>query len=104
MLIRYLFRCQLGEKRTYSKLKKKSICYNGREYKHEQNAQTCKCDKFDFKCDFGYKRDSCKLISFNTRSALKWTKADNCVPDDTQRKADHICIDGKKDDIITKVK
>ena len=54
--------CQLGEKRTYAKLKKDSICWNGREHKAEENATQCKCNKYDFKCDFGYKRDQSKKL------------------------------------------
>ena len=57
-LIDFVFRndCQLGEKRVYQKLKKESVCYNGREHKSQQNAATCECTKYDYKCDFGYKR------------------------------------------------
>ena len=48
--------CQLGEKRVYQKLKKESVCYNGRKHEAQQNAKTCECTKYDYKCDFGYKR------------------------------------------------
>ena len=53
---RYTEDCQLGEQRTYQRLKKESVCYNGREYVPSQNAKPCKCTLWDFKCDFGYKR------------------------------------------------
>ena len=50
--------CQLGEKRVYQKLRKESVCYNGREHKSQENAATCECTKYDYKCDFGYKRST----------------------------------------------
>ena len=46
----------MGEKRIYQKLKKDSVCYNDRSYKAQENAATCPCTQYDYKCDFGYKR------------------------------------------------
>ena len=71
----FVFRqdCQLGEHRVYQKLKKESVCYNGREHKSQQNADTCECTKYDYKCDFGYKRSQgLASIVFLIYSHLLW--------------------------------
>ena len=48
--------CQLGKKTTYKKLKKDSICFNGKNYEPAKTDKKCKCTAFDFLCDFGYYR------------------------------------------------
>lgn len=78
--------CQLGELRVYQKLKKESVCYNGRAHKSQENAQTCECTKYDYKCDFGYKRSQDEKT---------------CEQDDEQLTMDHICIDGKEEEITS---
>ena len=48
--------CQLGKKTTYKKLKKDSICFNGKKYEPAKTDKKCKCTAYDFLCDFGYYR------------------------------------------------
>ena len=104
LFLNLTFRCVLGEKRTYTKLKKESICYNGRSHEHQQNSAPCKCGKKDFKCDFGYKRTDGKFLAkISIYKNLPKISAGECIPDDDQRNKDHICINGKKDEIVTKV-
>ena len=48
--------CQLGKKTTYKKLKKESVCYNGKGYEPQKTFSKCKCTAYDYLCDFGYYR------------------------------------------------
>ncbi|XP_033889341.3 sortilin [Acipenser ruthenus] len=48
--------CVLGYKETFRRLKKKSVCINGRDYIVEKEQNPCLCTKLDYMCDYGYYR------------------------------------------------
>ncbi|MGH0128623.1 UNVERIFIED_CONTAM: hypothetical protein FKN15_058452 [Acipenser sinensis] len=48
--------CVLGYKETFRRLKKKSVCINGRDYIVEKEQNPCLCSKLDYMCDYGYYR------------------------------------------------
>ncbi|XP_041112185.1 sortilin-like [Polyodon spathula] len=48
--------CVLGYKETFRRLKKKSVCKNGRDYIVEKEQNPCVCNKLDYMCDYGYYR------------------------------------------------
>nr|XP_060629214.1 sortilin isoform X1 [Anolis sagrei ordinatus] len=48
--------CILGYKEEYLRLRKFSVCQNGRDYKVTKQPSVCTCTLDDFLCDFGYFR------------------------------------------------
>ncbi|KAG2468694.1 SORT protein, partial [Polypterus senegalus] len=48
--------CILGYKEKYLRLRKSSVCWNGRDYIVNKQPTTCPCSLEDFLCDFGYYR------------------------------------------------
>ncbi|XP_028652932.2 sortilin-like isoform X4 [Erpetoichthys calabaricus] len=48
--------CILGYKEKYLRLRKSSVCWNGRDYIVNKQPTTCPCSLDDFLCDFGYYR------------------------------------------------
>lgn len=48
--------CMLGYKEKFLRLKKDSVCWNGRDYVINKAHTTCPCTLDDFLCDFGYYR------------------------------------------------
>lgn len=47
--------CQLGEHLMYSRRKRSSFCFNGKEYWHPFPANsTCACGMEDYECEFGF--------------------------------------------------
>ncbi|NWQ84476.1 SORT protein, partial [Columbina picui] len=48
--------CILGYKEQYRRLRKSSVCQNGREYTVTKQPSVCPCTLEDFLCDFGYYR------------------------------------------------
>jgi hypothetical protein len=82
--------CQLGKKTTYKKLKKESICFNGKSYEPAKTDKKCKCTAFDFLCDFGYYR--------------KDPDTPECVPDPDFKSSGHrdICIGENEEEIVSK--
>ncbi|XP_058394686.1 sortilin isoform X3 [Diceros bicornis minor] len=48
--------CILGYKEQYLRLRKSSICQNGRDYVVTKQPSVCACSLEDFLCDFGYFR------------------------------------------------
>ncbi|XP_017273344.1 sortilin 1b [Kryptolebias marmoratus] len=48
--------CMLGYKEKFLRLKKDSVCWNGRDYKINTQPTPCQCTLDDFLCDFGYYR------------------------------------------------
>lgn len=79
--------CQLGQKIYYRKLKKESVCYQGKLFEPNTNPKPCTCTKYDFLCDYGYIRD---------------TNTGECVDDPNfgNRNAD-ICINEEEEEIVT---
>ncbi|XP_029973888.1 sortilin 1b isoform X2 [Salarias fasciatus] len=48
--------CILGYKEKFLRLRKDSVCYNGRDYEVTTQPTPCLCTLDDFLCDFGYYR------------------------------------------------
>nr|XP_005998684.1 PREDICTED: sortilin-like [Latimeria chalumnae] len=48
--------CILGYKEKFRRLKKSSVCRNGRDYIVSKDQKPCLCTKDDYFCDFGYYR------------------------------------------------
>ncbi|KAM6295167.1 sortilin [Aegotheles albertisi] len=48
--------CILGYKEQYRRLRKSSVCHNGRDYAVTKQPSVCPCTLGDFLCDFGYYR------------------------------------------------
>ncbi|XP_035007205.1 sortilin-like isoform X2 [Hippoglossus stenolepis] len=48
--------CVLGYKETFLRLRKDSVCWNGRDYAIAKKLSTCPCTVDDYHCDFGYYR------------------------------------------------
>ncbi|KAL6111681.1 sort1 [Pungitius sinensis] len=48
--------CVLGYKETFLRLRKESVCWNGREYATIRKLSRCTCTMDDYHCDFGYHR------------------------------------------------
>ncbi|XP_077462971.1 sortilin 1b [Stigmatopora argus] len=48
--------CILGYKEKFLRLRKDSVCWNGRDYLVSTEPTPCKCTLDDFLCDFGYYR------------------------------------------------
>ncbi|XP_029911706.1 sortilin 1b [Myripristis murdjan] len=48
--------CMLGYKERFLRLRKDSVCWNGRDYQVNTQPTPCLCTLDDFLCDFGYYR------------------------------------------------
>nr|DBA33869.1 TPA: hypothetical protein GDO54_001493 [Pyxicephalus adspersus] len=48
--------CVLGYKERYLRLRKSSVCQNGRDYLVSSQPESCVCTLDDYMCDFGYFR------------------------------------------------
>ncbi|XP_032377305.1 sortilin 1b [Etheostoma spectabile] len=48
--------CMLGYKEKFLRLRKDSVCWNGRDYQVNTQPTPCLCTLDDFLCDFGYYR------------------------------------------------
>ncbi|KAM9408225.1 sortilin-like [Pholidichthys leucotaenia] len=48
--------CVLGSRETFLRLRKDSICWNGRDYAVSKKLSSCPCTADDYHCDFGYYR------------------------------------------------
>ncbi|KAK5872729.1 hypothetical protein PBY51_013403 [Eleginops maclovinus] len=48
--------CVLGYKETFSRLRKDSVCWNGRDYSVTKKLSPCPCTIDNYHCDFGYYR------------------------------------------------
>ncbi|XP_051532313.1 sortilin isoform X2 [Myxocyprinus asiaticus] len=46
--------CMLGYKERFLRLRKDSVCWNGRDYTVTKDPTTCPCTLADFQCDFGF--------------------------------------------------
>ncbi|XP_066524564.1 sortilin [Hoplias malabaricus] len=46
--------CVLGYKETFRRLKKSSVCKNGRSYVVNKQQSPCLCTREDYMCDYGY--------------------------------------------------
>ncbi|KAI4902300.1 hypothetical protein NFI96_034718 [Prochilodus magdalenae] len=79
--------CNLGYKEHFLRLKKDSVCWNGRDYIVNKQPTPCPCTLDDFLCDFGYYRKE---------------NSSECVEQAELKGHDlEICIHGKKEHLQT---
>uniref|UniRef100_A0A8C4X6D0 Sortilin-like n=1 Tax=Erpetoichthys calabaricus TaxID=27687 RepID=A0A8C4X6D0_ERPCA len=79
--------CILGYKETYQRLKKNSVCRNGRDYIVAKEQSSCQCTKFDYLCDYGYFRQE------NTS---------DCIEDPSfKNKELEFCLEGNEEQLKT---
>uniref|UniRef100_A0A669CAE6 Si:dkey-159a18.1 n=1 Tax=Oreochromis niloticus TaxID=8128 RepID=A0A669CAE6_ORENI len=79
--------CVLGVKETYRRLKKQSVCRNGRSFVVKKKQSPCLCTREDFLCDFGYYRH------VNTSECVRQPS--------TANKTYELCLNGEEDELLT---
>ncbi|KAM4737918.1 sortilin 1b isoform 1-T1 [Anableps anableps] len=80
--------CMLGYKEKFLRLRKDSVCWNGRDYIVNTQPTPCPCTLDDFLCDFGYSRKE---------------NSSECVEQpDLQGKVLEFCLHGKEEKLQTK--
>uniref|UniRef100_A0A672J777 Sortilin-like n=1 Tax=Salarias fasciatus TaxID=181472 RepID=A0A672J777_SALFA len=79
--------CVLGMKETYRRLKKQSVCRNGRGFEVSKKQSSCLCTREDYLCDYGYYRH------VNTSECVRQPSAAN--------KTLEICLNGEEDELLT---
>ncbi|XP_047430952.1 sortilin [Mugil cephalus] len=79
--------CVLGVKETYRRLKKQSVCRNGRGFVVSKRQRPCLCTREDYLCDHGYYRH------VNTSECLRQPGAAN--------KTLEICLSGEEDERLS---
>ncbi|XP_004070452.1 sortilin [Oryzias latipes] len=79
--------CMLGYKEKFLRLRKDSVCWNGRDYQVASQPTPCACTLDDFLCDFGYYREE---------------NSSKCVEEpDLQHKVLELCLHGKEEQLVT---
>uniref|UniRef100_A0A8C2Z5R5 Sortilin 1b n=1 Tax=Cyclopterus lumpus TaxID=8103 RepID=A0A8C2Z5R5_CYCLU len=79
--------CMLGYKEKFLRLRKDSVCWNGREYQVNTQPTPCPCTLDDFLCDFGYYRQE---------------NSSECVEQpDLKGKVLEFCLHGKEEQLQT---
>nr|XP_019944759.1 PREDICTED: sortilin-like [Paralichthys olivaceus] len=79
--------CNLGYKEKYLRLRKDSVCWNGRDYQVNTQPTPCPCTLDDFLCDFGYYRQE---------------NSSECVEQpDLKGKVLEFCLHGKEEQLQT---
>uniref|UniRef100_A0A7N8XTS9 Sortilin 1b n=1 Tax=Mastacembelus armatus TaxID=205130 RepID=A0A7N8XTS9_9TELE len=79
--------CILGYKEKFLRLRKDSVCWNGRDYQVTTQPTTCLCTLDDFLCDFGYYRQENSSV---------------CVEQpDLEGKVLEFCLHGKEEQLQT---
>lgn len=79
--------CMLGYKEKFLRLRKDSVCWNGRDYIVNTQPTPCLCTLDDFLCDFGYSRKE---------------NSSECVEQpDLQGKVLEFCLHGKEEQLQT---
>ncbi|XP_031714653.1 sortilin isoform X2 [Anarrhichthys ocellatus] len=79
--------CLLGVKETYRRLKKPSVCRNGRGFVVSKKQSPCLCTREDYLCDYGYYRH------MNTSECVRQHSAAN--------KTLELCLNGEEDELLT---
>ncbi|XP_038595269.1 sortilin isoform X1 [Micropterus salmoides] len=79
--------CILGVKETYRRLKKQSMCRNGRGYVVSKKQSPCLCTREDYLCDYGYYRH------VNTSECVRQSSTENIS---LER-----CLNGEEDELLT---
>ncbi|KAJ8260285.1 hypothetical protein GJAV_G00179210 [Gymnothorax javanicus] len=80
--------CMLGYKEQFLRMRKDSVCWNGRDYIVTKQPTPCPCTLDDFLCDFGYYRAA------NSSECLEQP--------DLQGHALEFCLHGNKEQLLTK--
>ncbi|XP_033484795.1 sortilin 1b [Epinephelus lanceolatus] len=79
--------CMLGYKEKFLRLRKDSVCWNGRDYNVNTQPTPCPCTLDDFLCDFGYYRKE---------------NSSECVEQpDLKGKVLEFCLHGKEEQLQT---
>uniref|UniRef100_A0A8C5HUG5 Sortilin-like n=1 Tax=Gouania willdenowi TaxID=441366 RepID=A0A8C5HUG5_GOUWI len=79
--------CMLGYKEKFQRLKKDSVCFNGRDYKVINQPTPCTCTFDDFMCDFGYYRQE---------------NSSQCIEQpDLEGKDLEFCLHGNEEQLVT---
>ncbi|XP_037540424.1 sortilin 1b [Nematolebias whitei] len=79
--------CMLGYKEKFLRLRKDSVCWNGRDYKLNTQPTPCPCTLDDFLCDFGYYR--------------KENRSECEEQPDLKGKVLEFCLNGEEEKLIT---
>ncbi|KAM4610859.1 sortilin 1b [Polymixia lowei] len=80
--------CMLGYKERFLRLRKDSVCWNGRDYQVNTQPTPCPCTLDDFLCDFGYYRKE---------------NSSECVEQpDLKGQVLEFCLHGKEEQLQTK--
>uniref|UniRef100_A0A3P9MZJ7 Si:dkey-159a18.1 n=1 Tax=Poecilia reticulata TaxID=8081 RepID=A0A3P9MZJ7_POERE len=79
--------CVLGMKETYRRLKKQSVCRNGRNFVVTKKQIPCPCTREDYLCDYGYYRH------VNTSECVRRPSTPN--------KTFEMCLNGEEDELLT---
>ncbi|AWO98118.1 putative sortilin-like [Scophthalmus maximus] len=79
--------CVLGVKETYRRLKKQSVCRNGKGFAVSKKQSPCLCTRDDYLCDYSYYRHT------NTSECVRQPNAAN--------KTLEVCLDGEEDELLT---
>ncbi|XP_032360484.1 sortilin isoform X1 [Etheostoma spectabile] len=79
--------CLLGVRETYKRLKKQSVCRNGRGFVVSKKQSPCLCTREDYLCDYGYYRH------VNTSECVRQPNAAN--------KTLELCLNGEEDELLT---
>ncbi|XP_061113939.1 sortilin-like isoform X1 [Conger conger] len=80
--------CMLGYKEKFLRMRKDSVCWNGRDYVVNKQPTPCTCTLDDFLCDFGYSRAE---------------NSSECVEQaELKGHALEFCLHGKKEQLLTR--
>ncbi|XP_074554535.1 sortilin [Halichoeres trimaculatus] len=79
--------CVLGVKETYRRLKKESVCRNGKSFTVRKTQSSCLCTREDFLCDYGYYQHE------NTSECVRQSSNPN--------KTLELCLNGEEDELLT---
>ncbi|KAJ8381629.1 hypothetical protein SKAU_G00024070 [Synaphobranchus kaupii] len=79
--------CVLGYRETFRRLKKQSVCRNGRDYVIRRQQAPCLCTREDYLCDYGYYRHE------NTSECMEQTDFKDHVLE--------VCLNGEKEELQT---
>ncbi|KAM3859028.1 sortilin [Diretmus argenteus] len=79
--------CVLGYKETFRRLKKLSVCRNGRDYVVSRKRNPCLCTREDYLCDYGYYRHG---------------NSSECVRQpNTADETLEVCLNGEEEELLT---
>ncbi|KAI1888098.1 hypothetical protein AGOR_G00181550 [Albula goreensis] len=79
--------CVLGYKETFRRLKKQSVCRNGRDYIVKREQSPCLCTREDYLCDYGYYRHE---------------SSSECIEqEDLKNHTLEVCLNGEEEELQT---